>query len=749
MTDSPRPRTGRLLARALLITCLLALANPATAAHAAPRTAPPPSPTTPIDHFVFLMQENHTFDNYFGTRPGVDGIPADTCMPVRRGQAEPCVKPFHLGELGSLDLDHTAEAFRAQYNKGRMDGFVEGVSTQGKDGKLAMAYYDDRDLPYYWNVADEYVLFDRFFSSSNSGSIRNHMFRVTGGPGASGASESIPQEGWGDIPTIFDRLEAAGISWKFYVENYDPTITFRSRTSEEDIDRGAQVIWVPLLAYARYVDDPTAVRQIVDLDEYYEDAAKGQLPAVSFIAPAGDSEHPPGSIRAGQNLVRTLLTQLMRSPNWDSSAFLWSYDDWGGWYDHVPPPTGRQVRLRLPRAGSAGQPVRQTRARRLHDPGLHLGAEVHRGQLATETPGRTGQQGADVPQRLRLHRRTAVGRPSSAPNARPRSWSDRTRSGVHLVRGHRQPRGGAGRRRGASAAAMDVTRRIARRSSCRWSRPCWRWSCYPPPHMRGPRRRSRDAAPADGAPAARRASCRWTARWRGPMPRAGSTSPSATSPTWAGASSCRRRRISSDRKVVFDRFRGNVDTGVRGKVVELGVRTARLVSWSFIDRFGNTVPADRVTAMRLRSNTGEIHDLSGAELARPLWVSESRTQQGPQGLVSKQLYYVVDSAMVDGTSVVNRAGQRFVPWEQQAWVVQLLFFRSRSRRPTCSSPGRSATASSSPAPTAASSGCRSAGTARRWCPTCRGARTRSPSSAAACRSDARSASARTRWCRSP
>ncbi|MFE9207341.1 alkaline phosphatase family protein [Micromonospora sp. NPDC007230] len=341
MTDPAHPRrrhAGRLLIRALLAAGLLALAGPATAAHAAPRTAPAASATTPIDHFVFLMQENHTFDNYFGTRPGVDGIPPGTCMPVRRGQAQPCVKPYHLGELGSLDLDHTAEAFRVQYNNGRMDGFVEGVSTQGKDGKLAMAYYDDRDLPYYWNIADEYVLFDRFFSSSNSGSIRNHMFRVTGGPGATGASESIPANGWGDIPTIFDRLEAAGISWKFYVENYDPTITFRSRTSEEDIDRGAQVIWVPLLAYARYVDDPRLFGKIVDLDEYYDDAAKGQLPAVSFIAPAGDSEHPPGSIRAGQNLVRTLLTQLMRSPNWNSSAFLWSYDDWGGWYDHVAPP---------------------------------------------------------------------------------------------------------------------------------------------------------------------------------------------------------------------------------------------------------------------------------------------------------------------------------------------------------------------------------------------------------------------------
>lgn len=134
-------------------------------------------------------------------------------------------------------------------------------------------------------------------------------------------------------------------------------------------------------------------------------------------------------------------------------------------------------------------------------------------------------------------------------------------------------------------------------------------------------------------------------------------------------------RISPDRKVIFDRFRGNPDAGARGRAVELGLRTARLVSWSFLDRFGNVVPADRVSAMRLRSNTGEIHDLTGAGVAQPRWVSESRTQQGPQGLVSKQLYYVVDSAMVDGTSVVNRAGQKFVPWEQPAWVVQLLFFR--------------------------------------------------------------------------
>ncbi|SCL19410.1 endo-1,3-alpha-glucanase family glycosylhydrolase [Micromonospora inyonensis] len=132
--------------------------------------------------------------------------------------------------------------------------------------------------------------------------------------------------------------------------------------------------------------------------------------------------------------------------------------------------------------------------------------------------------------------------------------------------------------------------------------------------------------------------------------------------------------VSSDRRVVFDRFRGSPDAGVH-RVVEVGLRTIRRVSWSFVERLGTPVPAQRITTMRLRSSTGEIHELSGADLTRPRWVAESRTQQGPRGLASKQLYYAVDSVIVDGTSVVNRAAQRFVPWTQQAWVIELLFFK--------------------------------------------------------------------------
>jgi phospholipase C len=161
------------------------------------------------------------------------------------------------------------------------------------------------------------------------------MFWVTGQPGSTGESEAIPKAGWGDLPTIFDRLQAEGISWKFYIQNYDPTITFRDRGKG---DRAAQVVWCPLLNYARYLDDPELNSHIVDLDVYFEDLQNGTLPSVSFIVPSGASEHPPGSILAGQRFVKKLLNSLMASSAWDSSAFMWSYDDWGGWYDHVPPP---------------------------------------------------------------------------------------------------------------------------------------------------------------------------------------------------------------------------------------------------------------------------------------------------------------------------------------------------------------------------------------------------------------------------
>ena len=115
-----------------------------------------------------------------------------------------------------------------------------------------------------------------------------------------------------------------------------PDDHFRNRAKG---DRGAQVVWVPLLAFPRFLDDPELFKHIVPIEEYYDDLANGTLPAVSYMVPSGASEHPPGSIAAGEAFVRTLVTSLQRSSAWSSSAFMWTYDDWGGWYDHVRPPS--------------------------------------------------------------------------------------------------------------------------------------------------------------------------------------------------------------------------------------------------------------------------------------------------------------------------------------------------------------------------------------------------------------------------
>jgi len=290
---------------------------------------------TPIQHFVVLMQENHTFDNYFGTYPGADGIQPGFCMPVNPTDKKntDCVEPFHIGDRPIDDLDHSLGTFQMQYNDGKMDGFVYALNQRNQNGAMAMGYYDGSDLPYYWNLADEYVLFDHFFSSDHGGSFGNHMYWASAHPGGSEAAAN----GYADIPTIFDRLEASGVSWKFYVQNYDPQINYRT-LSQVSGNRASQVIWVPLLNMGRFLDDPKLSSHIVDLNEYFVDLEKGTLPEVAYIAPSGASEHPPGSIRSGQKFVKSLIQALMRSDAWDSSAFLLLYDDWGGWYDHVTPP---------------------------------------------------------------------------------------------------------------------------------------------------------------------------------------------------------------------------------------------------------------------------------------------------------------------------------------------------------------------------------------------------------------------------
>jgi phospholipase C len=291
---------------------------------------------TPIQHFIVVMQQNHTFDNYFGTYPPVvDSVSPSTCMPFNLSDPDTfCVKPFHIGTYPLIDMKHTKRTFDQQFNNGQMNGFVDAIQRSNQDGKLSMGYYNGDDLGYYWNLADEYVLFDRYFSSAYAGSIPNRMFSVAGVPGAD--NNKIPANGFGNLPTIFDRLQEKGISWKFYVNNYDPQLNYR--TVKDLSYLPPQVQWLPLLGFDRFIDNPKLSSHIVDLKEYYTDLQNGTLPAVSYVLLLGATEHPLSDPKLGQRETKIMIQSLMRSDAWKSSAFLITYDESGSWYDHVPPP---------------------------------------------------------------------------------------------------------------------------------------------------------------------------------------------------------------------------------------------------------------------------------------------------------------------------------------------------------------------------------------------------------------------------
>ncbi len=328
-----KTRKSAFLSLSLLMTLLLSVAGTQPAAARDPSV----ETRTPIQHFIVLMQQNHTFDNYFGTYPGADGIPAHACMPsnLPGESVRTCIKPFQLSNYPVIDLPHNSGVFDMEYNGGRMDGFVRAIDSFSLDGSLAMAHYGSQDIGYYWGLADQYVLFDRYFSSAKAGSVPNRMFWVSGVPGVT--NNNIPNQGFGDIRTIFDELQSRGISWKFYVAYYDPSLTYRSLANLNYLP--PQVQWVPLLSFNRFIDDPSLASHIVDLRQYYTDLQNNTLPAVSFITlQGGISEHPATDIRQGERTVKSLIQSLMASDSWWNSAFMLTYDEGGSWYDHVSPP---------------------------------------------------------------------------------------------------------------------------------------------------------------------------------------------------------------------------------------------------------------------------------------------------------------------------------------------------------------------------------------------------------------------------
>ena len=165
---------------------LLVLLTPAGTAQAA--SSRDDATTTPIKHFMFLLQGDRSFDNYFGTYPGADGLSNAKGSCQRRADGKSCVKPFSLHGTSLQPLGATASTIEKQYDGGKMDGFVSALQSVGRDGTQAMGYYDQRDLPAYWRAANQYVLFDRFFSATRDGVRSNRAYWVAATDGGGSAN---------------------------------------------------------------------------------------------------------------------------------------------------------------------------------------------------------------------------------------------------------------------------------------------------------------------------------------------------------------------------------------------------------------------------------------------------------------------------------------------------------------------------------------------------------------------------------
>jgi phospholipase C len=350
-----------------------------------PATSASPGPLTgihKIQHVIIVMQENRSFDSYFGTYPGADGIPMKNgeptvCLPNFKG---PCVRPYH----DTADINgggpHGMASAIADVNGGAMNGFVR-QRTLARSKCLAptdpacvlggkpdvMGYHTAAEIPNYWAYAKHFVLADHMFEPVKSWSLPDHLYMVSGwsamcrnsspmscvnnisGPWKSGpfggfihrelATGTMPVDlAWTDITWL---LHAHHVSWAYYVQKgTQPDCANDSAVTCGPVKMGPRTpgIWNPLPLFGDVHQDHQ-LGNIQGLPSYFAAAAAGKLPSVTWITPSSvDSEHPPSSVHQGQAYVTAIINAAMKSPDWNSTAIFLSWDDWGGFYDHVVPP---------------------------------------------------------------------------------------------------------------------------------------------------------------------------------------------------------------------------------------------------------------------------------------------------------------------------------------------------------------------------------------------------------------------------
>ena len=223
------------------------------------------------------------------------------------------------------------DVYGLSYNNGEMNGFALSQYLHEKDPKLVVGYYNAAALPFYWKFASEFVLADNFFASTMDTGLVNENYLYTGIP--VDEKENISFTHLSNINrTIFDELEKNGIPWKIYIEDYDPELN----QTEGNLKKNR---FVNLLTESpRFLENKTMNSGIVDLDQYFIDLRNDDFPAVVYIVAPDVEENSPRDVTIGEEFITSLILALMKSDHWKDSAFIITYRESGGWYDHVKPP---------------------------------------------------------------------------------------------------------------------------------------------------------------------------------------------------------------------------------------------------------------------------------------------------------------------------------------------------------------------------------------------------------------------------
>jgi phospholipase C len=298
----------------------------------------------PIKHVVFIIKENRSFDSYFGTFPGANGATQGT---LSNGQV---MALQHLPDQTPHDVDHTWYSALESIDNGNMDQF-DLIPLGNIDGDLlAYSQLTQSDIPNYFAYAQNFVLADAAFSSLHGPSLPNHFYTIaaTSDDVISTPNTRSSDWSWGcdssapnimvqvlppngvisdvfpcfDFQTMADLLDAGGRSWRYYAPSYG--------------HQGYQYSVYNNVSHIRYGSDWS---NVLPDTQFVKDAAAGNLPAVSWLVTGQANEHPPHSTCFGENWTVQQINAIMQGPDWPTTAIILVWDDFGGFYDHVPPPS--------------------------------------------------------------------------------------------------------------------------------------------------------------------------------------------------------------------------------------------------------------------------------------------------------------------------------------------------------------------------------------------------------------------------